>query len=209
MSSTRPISPPRLPRRSPPIKALKTARGHQTMKRQAILKTVYSAYFAAFIFLGTHLVKLPLAIGYIHIGDVFILLAAYLIGGGHAIAASLVGSVLADLLSGYAIYAPATLVIKSTMALIIVLACRFGRGSTFKKLLHFSIGAVLAELAMVLGYYLFEAILYGFSAAFASIPGNALQGVFATVVGVLTVGLLNKLKLSERFCFSSSNQSNS
>lgn len=55
--------------------------------------------------------------GYVNPGDAVVLLGAYVLGGGWGAAAGALGPALADLLGGYGIYAPATLVIKGLMAL--------------------------------------------------------------------------------------------
>ena len=60
---------------------------------------------AALIFVATYFVKLPMAMtnGYVHLGDGFILLSASMLGWA-AVPAAAVGSMLADLMGGYAMY---------------------------------------------------------------------------------------------------------
>lgn len=164
------------------------------MKHTTIQKTVLSACFAAFIFLGTQFIKIPLAFGYFHLGDIFVLLAGYFIGGGYAAMASAIGSVGADLLSGYGIYAPATLIIKPLMAFTVFAFCRRAQNQR----LRFALGAALSELIMVLGYFLFDSLLYGFSAALVSLPSNLLQGTAGTVGGIAVLLLLDKARLLNR-----------
>jgi uncharacterized membrane protein len=99
------------------------------------------------------------------------------------------GSALADLFSGYVIYAPATFVIKGLMALV---AC-FTYRLLAKKLaptLSRTVGGLLAEVLMVLGYFLFEGVLYGFIPSAVNIPANAIQGAVGLVLGVLLAAAL-------------------
>lgn len=168
-----------------------------TMKRSQIIKIVYSALFAALIFVGTQFIKVPLPIGYFNLGDPFILTAGCLVGGAYAAVAAAIGAGLADLLSGYAIYAPATVIIKALMALVVFAFCRKSRKSTAEKYLFFIIGSAIAEIIMVVGYYLFESVLYGFAGAAVSIPGNLLQGVAGVIVSTVIIILIDKTKIGE------------
>ncbi len=153
------------------------------MKRSSAFKIVYSALFAALIFLGTQFIKVPLAAGYFNLGDTFVLLSGYFVGGVYGAMSSAVGSVLADILSGYIVYAPATLVIKSAMSLIVFAFCR----NSQKNRLRFIISSILAEMCMALGYLIFDSLLYGFSGAWASFPSNLLQGLIAIILGTVIV----------------------
>ena len=89
-----------------------------------------AALASALTFLVVAFLQIPFPIGqggYINIGDAFIFLFATLLPFPYGIAAAAVGPALADVASGYAIYAPFTLLIKAAMA-----ACfdsrRRGRG---------------------------------------------------------------------------------
>lgn len=164
------------------------------MKRSSTNKIVFSALFAALIFIGTQFIKIPLSIGYIHIGDTFILLAGYYIGGYYAVISSIIGSVLADILSGYIIYAPATLIIKGLMAIIIFVFCK--RTSKNKTLL-FVLGSALAEAVMILGYLVYDFILYGPSGIVISLSGNLLQGAGSVIISTILLLLLKKSKISK------------
>lgn len=53
-----------------------------------------------------------------NLGDTVVLLGAYLLGGAYGATAGGIGPALADLISGYTAYVPATLVIKTLMALL-------------------------------------------------------------------------------------------
>jgi uncharacterized membrane protein len=127
---------------------------------------------AALIFVATWLVHIPIprTTGYLNLGDVFIVSAAFLVGGPLAAAAAAIGSGLADVASGAAVYLPATVVIKAVMALAAGLICQ--RQAGFARLLT---AAVVAELIMVGGYFAFEWMVFDLSYALAALPFNALQ----------------------------------
>ncbi len=183
------------------------------MKNKHTLKVVYSALFATMIFAGTQWIRMPLPFGYFHFGDCFILLAAFIIGGSYAVAASVIGSVLADIVSGYIIYAPATIPIKSLMALTMIFITKSykkARSNFYKfpshpkkknQIILLAGGAVISELIMVIGYFIYDTFLYSPAGAIAALPGNVLQAAAASITSVLIItilehsNLLNHIKL--------------
>ena len=89
------------------------------MQNFSVKKLTFTGLMAALICVLTMFphIPIPAGSGYIHLGDGMILLAAMVVGP-LAIPAAAIGSALADLFSGYALYAPATAVIKGLVALI-------------------------------------------------------------------------------------------
>ena len=89
------------------------------MKQKNIQNLVIAALFAAIICVATFVVKIPSPAtnGYLNLGDCFVLLAGFLLNPLYAVLAAGIGSALADVLAGYAQYAPATFIIKALMAL--------------------------------------------------------------------------------------------
>ena len=159
------------------------------MSRQLRL-VVYGGLFTALTLLATLFLKIPTGIGYANMGDGFVLAAGALLGPFAGIPAAL-GSMLADLMLGYTIYAPATLVIKGLMGLLAGLFIQKAAAFSWKNLLLFA----ALELWMVLGYFLFECVLYGVAAALGSVVPNLLQGVVGAVLALILVPLLQKLEV--------------
>lgn len=165
------------------------------MNHSKITKLTYTAMLTAIVCIATMFFRVPTVIGYANLGDGFILLGAFLLGPAYGAVAGGVGSMLADILSGYAIYAPGTLVIKGVIAVIAALLWKLAasRGDKFWLCL---VAAVAAEVWMVFGYWLYEAlIIQQPAAALATIPSNAAQGVVGTVVGVLLYYGMKKLPI--------------
>lgn len=163
------------------------------MTKNKTQKLVFTALLTALACVTTMAVKIPSPLnGYLNLGDAAVLLSAFLLPPVYGCFAAGVGSALADLFSGYALYAPATLVIKAGMALIVFLMLRLfssRRNSVYAR----GLAALLAEVWMVLGYYLFEGFLYGFAASLVNIPANAVQGAVGAVLGVLLVHMIDKI----------------
>lgn len=150
-------------------------------------KTVLSAVLAALVCVATMIVKIPSPLkGYMNLGDCVVLLCGWLLSPPYAFLAAGIGSALADLFSGYAIYAPVTFAVKGVTAL--TAGVLFGllhkkTGSLTAEI----VGGIIAELIMVLGYYIFEGFMYGFVASAVNIPANAMQGLIGLIIGTILI----------------------
>lgn len=155
-------------------------------------RIVTSALFAAIVCVTTMIIKIPSPLkGYINLGDGVVLLCSWMLPAGYGFLAAGIGSALADVFSGYMIYVPATFIIKGLMALISMGTYKLIKG----KLSDFPsrvISAVLAEIVMVLGYLLFEGIIYGFAASLVNVPANAIQGLAGIILAVFLFKALEK-----------------
>lgn len=126
-----------------------------------------------------------------------VLLAAFCMGPWYGGAAAALGSALADLLAGYALYAPATALIKFAVPMVAIWSYRalkrvFSKSVT--DVLCRTIACILGECVMVLGYFLYETVLYDAAGAWISVPGNALQGLCCALGAVLVTQTLRIIK---------------
>ena len=136
-------------------------------------RIVITALMAAMVCVATMIIKIPSPMkGYLNIGDCIVLLCGWLLSPGYGFVAAGLGSALADMFSGYITYAPATFLIKGSMALI-AFACFKLMNKRLGRLPSQIIGAVLAEMVMVFGYFVFEGFMYGFVPSAVNIPANA------------------------------------
>ncbi|MBR3629381.1 MAG: ECF transporter S component [Oscillospiraceae bacterium] len=150
-----------------------------------IRRLTLTGVFVALTAVATLIIRIPtITKGYINLGDTVVNLAGWVLGPFNGAAAAGLGSALADLISGYTVYVPATFIIKALMAaaafqLWALLAKRL------KDLPARIIAAVAAELIMIAGYAVFEGLLYGsFASAVASLSGNLVQGIFGAAASV-------------------------
>ena len=158
-------------------------------------KIVLAALIAALACVATMIVKIPSPMkGYVNLGDCIVLTAGWILSPWYAFLAAGLGSALADLFSGYVIYAPATFVIKGVMALVALFLFRVLKRATGNFAARL-VGGVCAEIFMVLGYFVFEGFLYGFAPSVVNIPANAVQGVAGIVIGLVLITVLEKTKL--------------
>ena len=79
-------------------------------------KIVMASLLASLVCVATMVIKVPMPYGYANLGDSIVLLAGWVLSPLYGFLASAIGSVLADILSGFALYAPATFIIKGLMA---------------------------------------------------------------------------------------------
>lgn len=158
-------------------------------------KLVIAALIAAITCVATMIIKVPSPLnGYVNLGDCIVLLAGWILSPIYGFLAAGLGSALADVFSGYVIYAPATFVIKGLMALIAYILYR-SLNKRLGSLASRLISGVAAEVTMILGYLVFEGFLYGFVESLVNIPANAVQGAFGIVIGVILIKLIEKSKI--------------
>lgn len=143
------------------------------------------------------IIKFPSPLkGYLNIGDCIVLLCGWMLSPAYGFLAAGLGSGLADVLSGYIIYAPATFVIKGLMALIACYVFKAMRKAIGNNLPGRIISGLLAEIMMVLGYYVFEGFMYGFVASAVNIPANAIQGIVGLILGTILIKAFEKSKIT-------------
>ena len=142
-----------------------------------------TAMMTAFIFVATFVPKIPIPLGYAHLGDAAIFLAVIFCGRRVGILSGIIGSALADFLSGFPIWIVPTILIKAAEAEI------FWR--LHEK--NFLLGLILASLAMTAGYTLVGAFLYdSLSAGLASTPGLLLKSAVNIFVVIILGAAIKK-----------------
>ncbi len=140
---------------------------------------------AALVTVLTMLFPIPLpGRGYVNAGDGLILAVALLYGRREGAFVGGVGSALADVLLGYSIYAPFTLVVKGLEG--------FVAGQCRGK--HPALAMILGALVMVVGYALVDAILYGWAAFLPSMGPNLLQALAGILIASLLYPLFKSLQ---------------
>ena len=162
------------------------------MTDKKLHRLVLAALFTALTTVMTMVIQVPSPMqGYVNLGDCGVLLSAWVLGPAWGGAAAGIGSMLADLLSGYAHYAPGTLVIKTCMAVAAALILRsFQRGDR-PSLAGQLAGGAAAGTILVAGYFGYACLLLGKGlAAAASIPGNIVQAVFGLAAAVAVMQVL-------------------
>ncbi len=161
-----------------------------------IQRAVIAAMLAAMTCIATMVITIPTAGGgYVNIGDVLVILSGWLLGGPYGALAAGIGSSLADVLSGYAVYAPATFVIKGLMGFVIGMDPGFLKKMSARTV-PVVILSLIAEMIMLAGYFGFEAAILGMGmGALASVAGNAVQAVVCLVLANLLIPIFAKIRV--------------
>ena len=156
-------------------------------------KIAYTGIFCALIAAATMIVKIPIprTEGYVNLGDGIIFLCAIFLANPFCTIAAAAGSAAADLLLGAGIYVFPTAVIKGAMGFIA--AKTVYNKEVGKKML---LGFIAAEAVMIFGYFLFESLFFGFSAAIFALPFNA--GVIGVLTGYGLIHFFTKLHLNPK-----------
>ncbi len=170
--------------------ARQTKMGDKGNARVTSYRLVLAALFTALTTLATALPVIPVGHGYIHLGDGVIFASAILLGPWAAVVGGL-GSALADLMAGYVVYAPATLIIKAGMGLIAAkLLAQGDKTGVLRRLTAFA----AAELWMLAGYFAYECVIFAPPAAIAALLPNLIQAGGGVVVGFALAPIVQRLK---------------
>lgn len=148
-----------------------------------IRNTVYHALLTALCMAATMAIPIPTPTGgYLNAGDIIVVLAALLTGPASGALIAGLGSALADLLAGFTMFAPGTLIAKGAAAMMIGMIWNRSKN---KRVVTAGIAAIVGELVMVLGYFGYEAVILGFGIGAAiEIPGNLMQGAVGVAGGL-------------------------
>ena len=166
----------------------------EKMKRNNIKLLCISGIFTALVFVVTAYLHIPAYNGYIHVGDGFIILASCILPMPYAVCVGAGGAMLSDVLTGYAIYAPASIVIKAATAILF--------SNKTKKIvsLRNTLMLIPATLICAGGYYIYEVIILGsFGAPLAGIPGSLIQSTASAIVFVLSGIAMDKTNFRKNF----------
>jgi uncharacterized membrane protein len=165
------------------------------LQKQHTKRIALGALFCALTLVAT-LFAVPVPItGNVNLGDGCMLLGAWFLGGPLGAVAVALGASLADLISGYAAYAPGTFLIKLAAAGIAILISRMLLSLRLRGAFCRAVAGFCAELIMVLGYFLYEAFIlsYGALTAAANIPFNAVQGLVAILLSVTVYSMIERI----------------
>lgn len=123
---------------------------------------------------------IPAEGGMVHLGNVPLFFVAAFFGKRVGAVCGGLGMALSDLLSGWTMWAPATLIIVGLMGW--VYGWIVNKKPTLLKLLLATAAVLIIKLV---GYYIFEAIVTGnWMTAWLSVPGNIMQIVTGAIIAI-------------------------
>ncbi len=155
-------------------------------KQKLAFRIASIAILTAVTTVFTMIVRIPVkpTQGYINLGDVAIFFTALTFGPFTALAAGGLGTALADILGGYAQWAPITFFAHGVQGLVIGFIFMLVKNEkTAGFLISLAFSFLVGTLVMAGTYFVTGGLMYGFGAAAAEIPGNILQNVAGVLVG--------------------------
>ena len=152
-----------------------------------------SGIFAALVFVITAYLHIPTYNGYVHCGDGIIFIAACILPMPYSIIIGVLGAMLADLLTGFAIWAPGSMIIKGLLALLFT--CKTNKIITKRNLFML----LPAALISAVGYCLYEALITGsLMASLAGIPASLVQAAASSIVYVVIGIAMDKYDVKKK-----------
>lgn len=163
------------------------------MKNKSVKLMCLTGIFVAVVFVFTAYLHIPTYNGYVHIGDGIIFLAACLLPWQYAVFVGAGGALLADCLTGYAIWAPGSVIIKATTALLFSSKCK-------KIIEKRNLSALLPAIVICAGgYYLYEVLITGsFIASLEGVPGSLTQSIASCILFVVVGRAFDKMNLKQK-----------
>lgn len=173
----------------------------QNIQNQSYTKTrtktfdlVITAILAALIFVATMInIKLPFGQGgLIHLGTSMLFIAAIIFGPKKGALAGAIGMGLFDILGGWAIWAPMTIISRVLQGLIVG-KIAWSKGHRGDNVGLNILAAVLSMPVMMAVYYIGQGIMYNnWIAPMASVPGDIIQNVVGLLIAIPVCIMLKK-----------------
>lgn len=159
-----------------------------------------TAVLAAFVFIMTFVPKIPIPLGYAHLGDAVIYLLVLFISRREACLAAAIGSAFADLMGGFPIWILPTLIIKWVMVEAVFLIVRPDKAPCKLLSARMVLAFFVSSAWMVVSYTAAGAILYSsVASALPMVPGLIGEGVINMIVAFAAGLALRHLPNSRTF----------
>ncbi|WP_203248095.1 ECF transporter S component [Sporosarcina beigongshangi] len=171
-----------------------------TKTRSKTFDLVITAILAALIFVATMInIKLPIGQGgLIHLGTSMLFMAAILFGPKKGALAGAIGMGLFDILGGWAIWAPTTIISRLLQGLIVG-KIAWSKGHRGDNVGLNILAAVLSMPVMMVVYYIGQGIMYNnWIAPMASVPGDIIQNIVGLLIAIPVCIMLKKTPYFKR-----------
>ncbi|MBE6720468.1 MAG: TIGR04002 family protein [Ruminococcaceae bacterium] len=155
---------------------------------------VMTAVFTAIIFVLTAILHIPAPSGYVHLGDAILYISAIILDMPWAIIAGALGEGLADVAGGFAMYLPATIIIKAVAALLFVSV----RNRENRLLTKYTVFMTLPAAIVTVGGYFAADLLISREFAVADILGNTVQALSSAVIFIFLAAALDKINIKDK-----------
>ncbi len=168
-------------------------------KIEILYKVAYIAFLSALIFIATYFIKIPYFnnSGYFNLSDGLIIFTSIYFGPIVGLFSSIISTSLADLLSGFMICIPFTIIAKGLESLLSFIIFKL----IFKRKLLKYVLLYLSFIPMVLSYFIFYLTLYNFDFNLSYIYSlfDIIQGVIGVSIGIIIYLTFNSINVKYRY----------
>lgn len=171
-------------------------------------KLVMTAMTMCIIMVAIFLFRIPIPFtqGYVNLSDAVIFMGIMMLGWKYGAIAAALGSMLGDIVGGFAMWAPWTFGIKGLMAIVagtlIAGLCKkehlSDRMFTALEILAMAAGGIL----MVIGYFIAEGVMYGsWAIAILGVPWNICQFCVGIALALVLTEALKKTPFKKNITY--------
>ena len=165
--------------------------------RQQTFDLILTSMLIALVFVSTVFLNIRLPIssngGLVHLGTAMLFIASILFGPKKGLLAGAIGMGLFDMVGGWLLWAPITIVSRSLQGYIVG-KIAWSNGQKGNSIVLNLIGMIISIPFMVGVYYVGEAFLYGnWIAPLASIPGDLIQNGIGIIIAIPVCIVLRKI----------------
>ncbi|WP_341300266.1 ECF transporter S component [Lysinibacillus sp. FSL H8-0500] len=172
-----------------------------TKPRTKTFDLVITAILAALVFVATMFINLKLPFGQgglIHLGTSMLFISAILFGPKKGALAGAIGMGLFDIVGGWLIWAPTTIISRALQGFIVG-KISWSKGYRGDNIGLNILGAVLSMPVMIAVYYIGQAIMFNsWIAPLASIPGDIIQNIVGLIIAIPVCIVLKKTPYFKR-----------
>ncbi|AQS11868.1 thiamine precursor transporter HmpT [Clostridium saccharobutylicum] len=175
----------------------------ETNKKSGAKEIVLMGLMTALICIAGSIIKIPSVGGFVHLGDCMVFLSVVILGKKKGIVASAFGMFFVDILGGYYLWAPFTLLIKGAMAYITgtILEIMSEHKSNMKYVISFVVSGIFMVLAyfgagIIMAAFLTEktGLMQGMIYSAKDIIGNIVQVSTGIIIALPLSNILLKAK---------------
>lgn len=175
-----------------------------TQTRQKTLSIAITAMLISLVFIATLFVNIKLPIkangGLVHLGTAMLFIASILFGPKKGAVAGAAGMGLFDVVGGWLIWAPITIVARGVQGFIVG-KIAWANGRKGDNLALNIVAMIISMPVMLAVYYIGEVILYNnWIAPLASIPGDIIQNMLGLIVAIPVCLFLKKTAVFKNTC---------
>ena len=160
---------------------------------------IISALLIALVFVSTVFLNIKLPIGgqggLVHLGTGMLFIASIMFGPKKGAIAGSMGMGLFDLMSGWTIWAPGTIIARGLQGYIVG-KIAWSKGKNGNSVVLNILAMIVSVPVMLVVYYFYESIIFGnWINPLASIPGNLIQNAVGMVIAIPVCLVLKKTPL--------------